>query len=171
MNIEHIHIDAFGTLENFDSGTGSLGSLVVVLGPNEAGKSTLFSFLQTALYGFYPANKDQHPYFPWGSDEAAGTIQLRLADGSCSDVERKLRSEPTGSVMRHGEASALGTHDLRWVSHIPRDLFSNVFQITLRDLAGYSAGTKEQSQKDRDTWQQIHGEALALAGGLGTPVD
>lgn len=171
MNIEHIHIDAFGTLENFDSGTGSLGSLVVVLGPNEAGKSTLFSFLQTALYGFYPANKDQHPYFPWGSDEAAGTIQFRLADGSCCDVERKLRSEPTGSVTHHGEASALGNHDLPWVSHIPRDLFPNVFEITLKDLAGYSAGTKEQSQKDRDTWRQIHGEALALAGGLGTPVD
>lgn len=171
MNIEHIHIDAFGTLENFDSGAGSLRSLVVVLGPNEAGKSTLFNFLQTALYGFYPIDRDQHSYFPWGSDEAAGSIQLRLADGSYSEVERKLRSGPSGSVTHQDETTDLGNRDLTCVSHVPRDLFPNIFQITLEDLAGYSAGTTEQNQKDKNAWRKIHGEALALAGGLGTPVD
>ena len=41
MRIERIHVRAFGRLSNFDSGADALPGLVVVLGPNEAGKSTL----------------------------------------------------------------------------------------------------------------------------------
>ena len=48
VKIEQVRIDAFGTLNGFDTGPEPLGQLVVVLGPNEAGKSTLFSFLTTA---------------------------------------------------------------------------------------------------------------------------
>ena len=62
MRIERIRVDGFGRLADFDTGVEPLGQLVVVLGPNEAGKSTLFSFLTTALYGFSPASRDTNPH-------------------------------------------------------------------------------------------------------------
>lgn len=65
MRIERLRLRAFGRLRGFDTGPEPLGAMVVVLGPNEAGKSTLFHFLSTALYGFHPATRDAHPYAPW----------------------------------------------------------------------------------------------------------
>ncbi len=56
MKIVRVRIDAFGRLRNVDTGEVPLGRLVVVLGPNEAGKSTLFHFLTTLLFGFRLAN-------------------------------------------------------------------------------------------------------------------
>src|SRR5690606_22907537 len=58
VRIERIRIDAFGRLSGFDSGEAPLSRLVVMLGPNEAGKSTIFQFLTTILYGFKPASRE-----------------------------------------------------------------------------------------------------------------
>jgi uncharacterized protein YhaN len=79
MRIDRIRVGAFGRFMDLDTGAQPLEGLVVVLGPNEAGKSTLFSFLTTALYGFQPASRERNPHVPWGSDEAAGHIRVRAA--------------------------------------------------------------------------------------------
>ena len=39
--------------------------VVVIAGDNETGKSALFEFLTTALFGFAPATAANHPYSPW----------------------------------------------------------------------------------------------------------
>ena len=104
MKIERIRVDAFGTLSDFDTGAETLGPLVVVLGPNEAGKSTLFEFLTTALYGFHPASRERNPHVPWGAEEASGRVQLRIGAGECVSVERRLRSTPSGSLTSGGLA-------------------------------------------------------------------
>ena len=61
MKIEHLRIDGFGKRAGLETGPEPLESLVVVLGPNEAGKSTMFTFLTTALYGFQPASREPIP--------------------------------------------------------------------------------------------------------------
>jgi uncharacterized protein YhaN len=131
VRIERLKVDAFGKLEGFDSGTSPLGPLVVVLGPNEAGKSTLFTFLTTALYGFQPASRERNPHVPWTSDEAAGEIRLRLAEEGCVAVSRKLRSSPTGKLTIGDVTRELRNQPLPWVEHIPRTVFRQVFAITL----------------------------------------
>ena len=51
MRITGCHIKQFGTLA--DRRLSDLGQdVVVILGPNEAGKSTFFHFLTTMLFGF-----------------------------------------------------------------------------------------------------------------------
>ena len=56
MRIESFHIDGFGTLA--DLGVEGLSpGLVIVQGPNEAGKSTLLDFFTTMLFGF-PQRRD-----------------------------------------------------------------------------------------------------------------
>ena len=54
MHVERVRVRFFGRLQDVDTGPEPLGDLVVVLGPNEGGKTTLFHFLTTILYGFYP---------------------------------------------------------------------------------------------------------------------
>lgn len=153
MRIERIRIDAFGPLTGLDTGPTSLGPLVIVLGPNEAGKSTLFSFLTTALYGFQPASRERNPHVPWGSVEAGGTIWIRLEDG-CVEVERRLRSAPSGKLTMDGRTRELRNQPLPWVEHVPRAVFRQVFAVTLADLAGL----------DEETWARIQDRVLGSMG-------
>jgi len=154
VRIEHIRVDGFGTLADFDTGKRRLGSLVVVLGPNEAGKSTLFSFLTTMLYGFKPASRDLSPHVPWGSDEAAGCVGLRLADGRSATIERRLRSSPSGELMVDDTTEPLRNQPAPWVDHVPRNVFRQVFAITLAELAGL----------DEETWARIQDRVLGSMG-------
>lgn len=154
MRIEHIRVDGFGTLAGFDTGERRLGSLVVVLGPNEAGKSTLFSFLTTMLYGFKPASRELSPHVPWGSDEAAGSIGLRLTDNRCATIERRLRSSPSGELTVEDTTETLRNQAAPWVNHVPRNVFRQVFAITLAELAGL----------DEETWARIQDRVLGSMG-------
>ena len=154
MRIERIRIDAFGPLVGFDTGPTPLEPLVVVLGPNEAGKSNLFSFLTTALYGFQPATRDRNPHVPWGSDEARGAIQIRLDTEGCVEVERRLRSAPSGKLTVEGRTRELRNQPLPWVEHVPRGVFRQVFAVTLADLAGL----------DGETWARIQDRMLGSMG-------
>jgi uncharacterized protein YhaN len=180
VKIERIQVDAFGKLQDWSTGPRPLGSLVVVLGPNEAGKSTLFSFLTTALYGFHPASRELNPHVPWGAEEAGGCVSLRLdaqqrwsgggdarsADlfpgelelgldlGPCVTVERRLRTSPSAKLSRGDVVEELRNHPLPWVEHVPRAVFGQVFAITLADLAGL----------DDETWGRIQDRVLGSMG-------
>lgn len=161
MRFESIRIDAFGRLADFDTGGAPLGPLVVVLGPNEAGKSTLFHFLTSTLYGFRPASREGNPYVPWGLDEAGGSVRLRLRDGTCVEVTRRLRSQPFGSLTVGGATEELRNRPIPWAQHVPHKVFSQVYAVTLRDLAGL----------DSETWAGIQDRIVGSMGAsdLGSP--
>lgn len=152
MKIEQFRIDGFGRLSGLE--TGALEDLVVVLGPNEAGKSTLFHFLTTALYGFQPASRERNPHVPWEADEAGGIVQVRLSDDRCAVIERRLRSAPSGRLRISGEESDLRNQPVPWVRHVPRAVFRQVFAITLAELAGL----------DSETWLRIQDRVMGSMG-------
>jgi uncharacterized protein YhaN len=154
VKIDRIDIEGFGTLRGFDTGPTSLPGLVVVTGPNEAGKSTLFTFLTTALYGFQPATRDRNPHVPWDADEAAGRIRVRLDGGGCAEVERRLRSHPVGRLTLDSASSDLRNQPLPWVEHVTRAVFGQVFALTLGDLAGF----------DSETWARIQDKVVGTMG-------
>jgi len=154
VRIDRIQVHGFGRLASLDSGSQPLDGLVVVLGPNEAGKSTLFAFLTTALYGFQPATRETNPHVPWGSHEAAGRVHLQLDAGGCADVERKLRSQPSGRMTIAGATTDLRNQPLPWVEHVPRAVFRQVFAVTLSELAGL----------DAETWARIQDKVVGSMG-------
>jgi uncharacterized protein YhaN len=154
VRIERVQVRAFGRLSNFDSGAAALPGLVVVLGPNEAGKSTLFHFLTTMLYGFHPASREGNPYLPWDGEDASGSARLRLDGDGCVEVERYLRSQPGGRLTIDGRVDDLRNRALPWVDHIPRSVFRQVFAVTLKDLAGL----------DAETWARIQDRILGSMG-------
>ncbi|MCG6986851.1 MAG: AAA family ATPase [Gemmatimonadetes bacterium] len=154
MRIESIRVERFGRLRSFDTGPSALPGLVVVLGPNEAGKSTLFQFLTTLLYGFHPASREGNPYAPWDGDDASGGMSLRLDAGGCVEVERRLLSSPTGRLAVDGGVEDLRNRPLPWAEHVPRAVFRQVFAVTLAELTGL----------DEETWARVQDRIVGSMG-------
>lgn len=146
MEFRRIRIGAFGTLRDLDSGPEPLTRLVVVLGPNEAGKSTLFHFLTSILYGIYPASRDRNPYTPWGGGDIEGGAVLRLGDGGELDVHRRLLSSPTGTVTRGEVSEDIRNHTLPCAEHVPREVFRQVFALGLDELVALEGESWERVQ-------------------------
>ena len=155
MHVERVRVKSFGRLQDVDTGPEPLGDLVVVLGPNEGGKTTLFHFLTTIMYGFYPASRETHPYAPWSGSEPGGSALLRLADGSHCDVHRRLLSSPSGTLERAGVIEELRNRTLSWAEHVPLAVFRQVYAISLSELGALGG----------ESWARVQDRLVA---GLGT---
>lgn len=135
MRFRRLRIDAFGGLAGLDTGPDPLDDLVVVHGPNEAGKSTFFHFLTSLLYGFYPASREGNPFSPWDGGTASGGADIVLDDGTRLEVHRRLLSSPAGTVTARGRTEELRNRTLSVAEHVPLGVFRQVFALTLGDLA------------------------------------
>jgi len=155
MHVERIRVRCFGRLQDVDTGPDPLGDLVAVLGPNEGGKTTLFHFLTTILYGFYPTSRGTHPYTPWSGSEPGGSTLLRLADGSRCEVHRRLLSSPSGTLERTGTIEELRNRTLPWAEHVPLAVFRQVYAISLSELGALGG----------ESWARVQDRLVA---GLGT---
>ena len=142
MRFEYVHIRRYGCLEDVDIGTPetALPSIVVILGPNESGKSTFFSFLTTLLYGFRPAKRMTNPYTPWlGEDPPEGHARIRLDDGKVQEIHRRLLAAPWGRLHTNGRTESVSNRALPRVAalgHVPRGVFEQVYALTLAELSG-----------------------------------
>lgn len=154
MRIERIRVGAFGRLCDLDTGPEPLPGLVAVLGPNEAGKSTLFHFLTSMLYGFHPATRDGNPYAPWDGADPSGGVVIRLDGGAHVEVERRLLSQPSGRLLSSGAWEDLRNRALPWAEHVPQAVFRQVFAVTLSELAGL----------DDETWARVQDRILGAMG-------
>ncbi len=154
MKFERVHVGAFGGIRDLDTGPGGLPGLVVAFGPNEAGKSTLFTFLTTMLYGFYPASRERNPYSPWDGTPASGSATLRLDAGGCIEVERRLRSQPGGMIRFGGREEDARNRQLPGTEHVPIEVYKQVFAIGLSDLPSLEG----------DTWSALQERLIGTMG-------
>jgi uncharacterized protein YhaN len=153
VRIRHLEVAGFGGLRNQTSGPGELGDFVVVLGDNEAGKTTLFEFLCSMLYGIYPTSSERHPYAPWDGAELAGALRIQI-DQDLVDVRRRLRSSPSGTIVRDGRSESLRNDDLPFVSHISPRVFRQVYALGLADLASLA----------EEGWEAVQDRILGRLG-------
>lgn len=138
MRITGFHVDGFGLLhdqlvEGIPAGT------TVVLGPNEAGKSTLHAFLVRTLFG-HPRSNDaagRNRHDPIHGGRHGGTVRARDAAGDW-EVHRFTQGSPRLRVVgpdgteRTGEEAVLPL--LGRV--VDQTRYEQVFAIDLDDLAG-----------------------------------
>ncbi len=147
MKFTRIQIQRFGPLTQIDSGTDSLPGLVAVLGPNEAGKSAFHQVLGAALYGIYPATKDQNPFAPWNGEDIEIRAEIEVDAGERMEVRRRLPRTPTGQVIRGDAVEKLANRSLPVAVHIDRRVFSEVYAITLAQLTGLHEAAWETVQE------------------------
>jgi len=139
VKLLRIGIENFGPIGAVDSGEDrELPTLVVVLGPNEAGKSTFHQAVTTLLYGFYPASRDRHPFAPWNGTTPELTARIGLEGQRTFTVHRRLLSRPDGSLTEGTRVEDLRNRALPQLAHVPLDIYRQVYAITLADLAGLS---------------------------------
>ena len=157
MKLESVEIKRYGRISGLRCGRveAALPSLVVVLGPNESGKSTFFSFLTELLYGFRPATLDNHPYAPWTGDVSEGRARILLDAGESVEVHRRLlASGGWGRTTRDGRTEDMRNRPLPFVQHVSREVFRQVYAISLPDL----------SVLERESWERVQER---LTGAMG----
>ena len=116
MRIDGWSIAAFGPLTQWDATSLARHNILVVLGPNESGKSALFEFFASALFGFTPARADRHPYEPWDGRYLEGRLDVVLRDGS------QARLSPPAYLTSLKDRSPSTTTRKGWPTIRPRGL-------------------------------------------------
>ena len=145
MKIRNICIDGFGVWHD-RRWEGLSDGINVFLGPNEAGKTTLMSFVRSILFGF---ERRAHPrrYEPLDGGDYGGWLDVS-GDGGDIRVERRGGRHVRGSVALRAlgpegiagdVAAAAGEDDAegaleRMLGGTTRTLYYNVFAFGLEEL-------------------------------------
>lgn len=135
MRIRSLTVQRFGALQDrhFDLDPKA----VVVFGPNEAGKSSFHAAIETALYGFSPANREQHPYAAWDEEIPLELVaEVTPTTGEPFAVERTLRTSPGVRVAATPEeltGTRKGNGALPGLDALSRTLFRAVYSLSAND--------------------------------------
>lgn len=140
MRIDRLHIDAYGRFEEFDLSLGS--GLNLLYGVNEAGKTTLVSFVRAMLFGF-EKRKGAVQYEPVDA-RPGGFLQLATQHGSLR-VQRTLgRRQDLSLYGQEGEPLA-AEKLVEALAGVSRDLFFEVFAFGLHELSAFERLASESS--------------------------
>ena len=148
MRLTRIEIEGFGTLSGMELHFGPTMNLVV--GPNEAGKSTLQEAIVTGLYGLQSADRAHSAlveradrWRPWQGGNFGLVLDVVLEDGTQLRVERDLDAE-TVRVFDISTGAELGDrfdHDAsgglqvgRQLLGVSRDIYTNTACISRSEV-------------------------------------
>ncbi len=147
MRLTRIEIDGFGSLQALDLRFGPAMNLVV--GPNEAGKSTLQEAIVTGLYGLESGDRRAaivertDRWRPWQGGGFGLALEFELEDGSRLRVERDLDAD-TVQVRDLGSGAELnerferdpwgGLQVGRHLLGISRDIYTNTACISRSEV-------------------------------------
>ncbi len=92
MRLRALRVDGFGRLTEREFAFGP--ALNVIVGPNEAGKSTLGASIVASLYGLQRGEKDR--YRPWNSPMFGTQLTYETADGAVWEVQREFDKDAKG---------------------------------------------------------------------------
>ncbi|MDO4903463.1 MAG: AAA family ATPase [Limosilactobacillus sp.] len=153
MKISKVYIEAFGKWrdKSFDFDK----DLLVIYGLNEAGKSTLATFIKSILFGFANANSNKglfENYIPKGngSDHIGGTVTVEK-DGVQYDIIRtkdgtktKLKIKKDGEELKVRKLKAA---EKELTGNIDKETFESIFAFAQSDLAKIDRVDAESYQK------------------------
>ncbi|MEP6680614.1 MAG: AAA family ATPase, partial [Chloroflexota bacterium] len=134
MRIERIEIDGFGRFHDavwaFEDG------LTVLLGANEAGKTTLLNALRALFFGF-ESTRDRRTWYPaLAGGRRGGRLILLTGDGERWTVERHGDRGGGGALaVRAPNGNQGGQETLDRLLHgADGSLFNNIFAFGLSEL-------------------------------------
>lgn len=102
MKLLRLHVDHFGTLQNFDLSFD--GGMNVLYQKNGWGKSTLAVFIKAMLYGLPATSKrsldenERKKYLPWQGGTYGGSLELETAHGKFR-IERTFGAKESGDTF------------------------------------------------------------------------
>ncbi|WAA13006.1 ATP-binding protein [Fervidibacillus halotolerans] len=133
MKIKELTIYGYGKFELFS--LKNLGSLQVIYGPNEAGKSTILSFIQSILFGFPLKNSQESRFEPKSHSKYGGQLVIELDDHQIARIER-VKGRATGDVTVTLENGVIGGEELlkEILGGLDRHLFQGIYSFNIHGL-------------------------------------
>src|ERR1700730_4990850 len=148
MRLTRIEIEGFGSLQGMDLRFGPTMNLVV--GPNEAGKSTLQEAIVTGLYGLQSGDHSRSAlveradrWRPWQGGNFGLALEVVLEDGTQLRIERDLDAETvrvfdisTGAELgdRFERDASGGLQVGRQLLGVSRDIYTNTACISRSEV-------------------------------------
>ncbi|KON89539.1 hypothetical protein AF332_23750 [Sporosarcina globispora] len=156
MKITDIHIYGYGKLTDFI--LTDIQSLQVIYGENEAGKSTIMSFIHSILFGFPSKIQSELRYEPKEGAKYGGRITAIFPDRGKAVIER-VKGKASGDVGVFLEDGTRGEDELlsELLHHIDKGLYQSIFSFNIHGLQNVN------QMKGEDL-----GRYLFSAGSLGT---
>src|SRR5919204_2617452 len=148
MRLSRIQIEGFGSLQGMDLRFGP--SMNLVVGPNEAGKSTLQEAIVTGLYGLQSSDRSRAPladgadrWRPWQGGAFGLILEFELDDGTHLRIERDLDSgvvrvvdvDSGADLTDRFERDSLGELQVgRHLLGVSRDIYTNTACISRSEV-------------------------------------
>ncbi|HHY93934.1 MAG TPA: AAA family ATPase [Firmicutes bacterium] len=151
MWIESLHVDGFGILHDLTL-DGLPNGLILFLGENESGKTTLMEFIRSLLFGL-PRPGNGYP--PLRGGRYGGRMRVIMQDGRRFLIERDGRQ---ATLCEEGSAPERGEPSRRLVPGFDRETYRRIFAVGLQDLQGLSILTEEG----------VRGRLFSASAGLGS---
>lgn len=129
MRITHVHVEHFGILQDVAFTVPERGALVV-LGRNEAGKSTLLAFLRAMLFGIPRSRSKDERTYPM-ADHRIGALGLDTRSRGQLRLERSRG--PHGGPIRLTD-----TDGIERPKELLRELLGGVDRDIYRTIYGFS---------------------------------
>jgi uncharacterized protein YhaN len=137
MLIRSLNVGKYGVCQNTEINDIN-DDLLVVYGPNEAGKTTCMEFIRGVFYGL--ANDGREKYVCGDAGETyGGSVAIESGDGQSWTVTRQLatadgqRKEKL-DILIGGQLHSSATMNRELLKGVDHDIFRNVFTVGLDEL-------------------------------------
>jgi uncharacterized protein YhaN len=156
MKIIEIHIYGYGKLENYR--ISSMNHFQVFYGENEAGKSTIMSFIHSILFGFPVKQSIEMRYEPKDNSKYGGRIKAFFPGKGLAVIER-VKGKAAGDVTVSLEDGTIGSEDMLkdLLLRMDKSIYQAIFSFNVHGLQNI------QSMRGEEL-----GRYLFSAGTLGT---
>jgi uncharacterized protein YhaN len=156
MVIIDLHIYGYGKLENYQ--ITSMDRFHVFYGENEAGKSTIMSFIHSILFGFPARQSTELRYEPKDHSKYGGKIKAFFPGKGIAVIER-VKGRAAGDVTVSLEDGTVGGEELLkdLMQRMDKSIYQAIFSFNVHGLQNIQAMKGEEL-----------GKYLFSAGTLGT---
>ncbi|HAQ06015.1 MAG TPA: hypothetical protein DCR24_00165, partial [Bacillus bacterium] len=156
MRLIEIHIYGYGKLENYH--ISLMEGFQVFYGENEAGKSTIMSFIHSILFGFPAKQSQELRYEPKDNSKYGGKLKAFFPDKGIAIIER-VKGKAAGDVTVSLDDGTIGGEELLkdLLQRMDKSIFQAIFSFNVHGLQNI------QSMKGEEL-----GKYLFSAGTLGS---
>jgi len=140
MNISGWSIDGCGLLHDYEIRELS-NQLTVIVGPNEAGKTTLLDFIRAMLF---TTKANEAPPKPLYGGAHGGRLSVTGSDGASWTIHREFGKN--GFFRLQAADGSIGSQaDLdRLLGNCDQKVFRSVFAFSLTELRAFDVGPKDE---------------------------
>lgn len=133
MKICDLHIYGYGKLSNLR--ISNLQEFQVFYGKNEAGKSTIMSFIHSMLFGFPTKQQAELRYEPKDGAKYGGQLTVIFPAHGKAIIER-VKGKSAGDVSVRLEDGTIGEEELlkELLSNIDKALYQSIFSFNIHGL-------------------------------------